>query len=124
MRIAVTYENGQIFGHFGKTAQFKIYDITDGVITGTEIVPTNGAGHGALAAFLSQQHTDAVICGGIGGGAQMMLHEAGITLYAGNAGSADAAVEAYLAGTLPQHTAATCSHHHGEDHRCGGSCHH
>ena len=27
MRIAVTYENGQIFQHFGHTEAFKIYDV-------------------------------------------------------------------------------------------------
>lgn len=53
MRIAVTYENGQIFQHFGHTAEFKLYDIADGKITGEQIVSTNGSGHGALAGFLA-----------------------------------------------------------------------
>ena len=32
MKLAVTYENGQIFQHFGHTAQFKIYEVSDGKI--------------------------------------------------------------------------------------------
>ena len=52
MKIAVTYENGQIFQHFGHTEQFKIYEAADGKITHAEVVDTNGSGHGALAGFL------------------------------------------------------------------------
>ena len=49
MRIAVTYENGQIFQHFGHTGQFKVYDIEENRVASSEIVDTNGQGHGALA---------------------------------------------------------------------------
>ena len=120
MRIAVTYENGQIFQHFGKTEQFKLYDVEDGRLVGDRIVGTNGAGHGALAGFLKDAGVDVLICGGIGGGAQMAMTEAGITLYGGNTGSADEAVAAYLSNTLLQNAAPTCDHHdHGEGHSCG-----
>ena len=42
MRIAVTYENGEIFQHFGHTEQFKLYDVEDGKIISEQIVDTNG----------------------------------------------------------------------------------
>ena len=100
MRIAVTYENGQIFQHFGRTEQFKLYDITDGKIINEQVVGTNGAGHGALAGSLRNAQVDVLICGGIGGGAQMAMQEAGITLYGGNMGNADDAVKSFLANTL------------------------
>jgi predicted Fe-Mo cluster-binding NifX family protein len=121
MRIAVTYENGQIFQHFGRTEQFKLYDVADGRIISEQVVGTNGAGHGALAGFLKNAQADVLICGGIGGGAQMAMHEAGITLYGGNMGSADEAVKAFLAQTLVQNSNPTCDHHHehGEGHSCG-----
>ena len=118
MRIAVTYENGQIFQHFGHTEQFKIYDVEDGVCTQETIVDTNGSGHGALAGFLTANRVDALICGGIGGGAQMALAEAGIRLYGGVSGSADEAVQALLNGTLGYNPDVQCSHH-GEGHHCG-----
>ena len=70
MRIAVTYENGQIFQHFGHTEQFKVYDLEDNKIVNTQVVDTNGQGHGALAGFLNSTDIDVLICGGIGGGAQ------------------------------------------------------
>ena len=38
MKIAVTYENGQIFQHFGHTEQFKLYEAADGKITHAEVV--------------------------------------------------------------------------------------
>ena len=80
MRIAVTYENGEIFQHFGHTEQFKLYDVEDGKIVSEQIVPTNGSGHGALAGFLKAAQADALICGGIGMGAQTALAEAGVKL--------------------------------------------
>ena len=124
MKIAVTYENGQIFQHFGHAEQFKIYDVENGKIAGSTVADTNGQGHGALAAILQNLKVDALICGGIGGGAQMALAEAGIKLYGGVSGSCDAAVEALLAGTLGYNPNVKCNHHdheHGEGgHTCGG----
>ncbi len=123
MRIAVTYENGQIFQHFGHTAQFKIYDVANDEIVRAEVVDTNGSGHGALAGFLMQLGVDALICGGIGGGAQMALAEVGIRLFGGVSGDADAAVNALIAGNLGYNPDVHCDHHdheHGEgEHSCG-----
>ncbi len=119
MKIAVTYENGSVFQHFGHTEQFKLYDVEDGKVVNSAILPTGGFGHGALAGFLRSHGVDALICGGLGGGARMALAEAGIQLYAGVQGSADAAVEALLAGTLSYSSDANCDHHHGEGHECG-----
>ena len=121
MRIAVTYENGQIFQHFGHTAAFKVYDAENGAVTHSEVVSTNGSGHGALAGVLTALNADVLICGGIGGGAQMALAAAGIKLYGGVAGDADAAVQAYLAGQLDYNPDVHCDHHdhHGEGHTCG-----
>ena len=117
MRIAVTYENGQIFQHFGHTQQFKVYDIENGQITNTEVLDTNGQGHGALGGFLRNANVDVLICGGIGGGAQTALAEAGIKLYGGVTGSADDAVAALLADKLDYNPNIQCSHH-GADHTC------
>ena len=75
MRIAVTYENGQIFQHFGHTEQFKVYDLEDNKIVNTQVVDTNGQGHGALAGFLNSTDIDVLICGGIGGGAQAAVYQ-------------------------------------------------
>ena len=120
MRIAVTYENGEVFQHFGHTEQFKFYDIEDGKVISSAVVPTNGRGHGALAGLLAMVEVDVVICGGIGGGAQMALAEAGIKLYGGVSGDADKAVEALLGGTLGFDPNVKCDHHghHGEGHEC------
>ena len=92
MKIAVTYENGQVLQHFGHTAQFKLYDVENGTVASSQVVDTNGSGHGALAGFLKDRQVDALICG----------------------------------GTLVSADAATCDHHHGEEHTCGdhGCGHH
>ena len=83
MKIAVTYENGQVFQHFGHTEQFKIYTVEDGKVVSSEVVGTNGQGHGALAGFLKERGIDTLICGGIGGGARNALSEAGVRLFPG-----------------------------------------
>ena len=130
MRIAVTYENGEIFQHFGHTGQFKLYDVDNGRIVAEQIVDTNGNGHGALAGFLQAAQVDALICGGIGMGAQMALADVGIRFYAGVQGSADEAAKALATGTLAYDPDARCDHHehHGESHGCGhhheGDCEH
>ena len=133
MRIAVTYENGMIFQHFGHTSQFKVYDVQDGKIVSSQVVDTNASGHGALAGVLTALNADALICGGIGGGAQMALAAAGIRLYGGVSGSADAAAQALVEGKLEFNPNVKCNHHgehhHGEGHTCGDhgcgshSCH-
>ncbi|MEG1873304.1 MAG: NifB/NifX family molybdenum-iron cluster-binding protein [Ruthenibacterium sp.] len=126
MRIAVTYEAGQIFQHFGHTERFKVYDVENGTVGAAAVVDTNGSGHGALADLLKRRKVDILICGGIGGGARRALEEAGIKLYGGVSGDADAAVKALLAGTLRFDPEAMCNHH-GEhhdgvcgEHGCGG----
>ena len=121
MKIAVTYENGLVFQHFGHTEQFKIYEVSDGKVQSSEVVGTDGSGHGALAGFLKARGVEALICGGIGGGAQAALSQAGIRLYGGVSGGADEAVAAYLAGNLGYDSDVRCDHHdHEEGHDCHG----
>ena len=122
MRIAVTYENQEIFQHFGHTEQFKVYDVEEGKVTASQVVDTDGQGHGALAGVLKALHVDVLICGGIGGGARTALDANGIQLYGGVSGNADQAVEAFLAGKLAYDPEAHCDHHgHGEEHQTCGS---
>ena len=132
MRIAVTYENGEIFQHFGHSEHFKLYEVQDGKVVRSQVIDTLGSGHGALAGFLRLHEVTVLICGGIGGGARMALEQAGIQLYGGVQGSADDAVQAFIDGKLEYNPDVMCSHHdHGEGHSCGehghncgnGGCH-
>lgn len=129
MRIAVPYEDGQVFQHFGHTSKMKVYDTRNEQIVQEHIADTTGSGHGALAGFLSGLKVDVLICGGIGAGAQEALAQAGIELYGGVTGDADEAVRAFLAGKLSYQADVQCSHHgyehhgrHGEGH-CGEDKH-
>ena len=130
MKIAVTYEAGNVYQHFGHTAQFKIYEVAEGKILSSQILDTNGSGHGALASLLGQNGIQVLICGGIGGGARYALMEAGIAIYGGVSGDADEAVELFLCNALNFNPNACCSHHgHSESHACSShgcgshSCH-
>ncbi len=119
MRIAVTYENGEVFQHFGHTERFCVYDVESDRVTLKTLVNTNGSGHGALADILKKLHVDTLICGGIGGGARRALDEAGIRVFGGVSGDADAAIAALLDGSLRFDPNAVCAHH-GEHH--DGDC--
>lgn len=122
MKIAATYDNGNIFQHFGKTEIFKVYEVEDNKVVSSEVIDSNGTGHGALAGLLAEQGISVLICGGIGGGAQTALAEAGIEVCSGAQGNTDEAVEAYLKGELTS-AGTTCDHHHHEEgHSCGDSC--
>ena len=131
MKIAVTYEKGDVFQHFGHSRQFKIYEAENGKIVSAQVVDTDGSGHGALAGFLRDRGVDALICGGIGG-AQAALREIGIQVYGGVSGGADEAAAALAGGELVFDPDVHCDHH-GEHHHeggracgsqsCGGNCH-
>ena len=122
MKIAVTYADGQVYQHFGHAAQFKLYTVESGMILDTAVVDATASGHSAMVSYLQRQGVNTVICGGIGGGAQSALTEAGIRFYGGVSGSADAAVQALLDGSLGYDPEARCDHHdhaHGAGHTCG-----
>ena len=125
MRVATTYDNGNIFMHFGRSEQFKIYEVADGAIESTHVLENNGEGHGALVTLLQQEHVDVLICGGIGVGAQNALKAAGIRFYGGVQGEADKAAADFLAARLAYDPAVHCEHHgEGHDHGHGHGCHH
>lgn len=115
IKIAVTYENGQVFQHFGRTQQFKIFEVEDGKILSEVILDANEEGHAALAGQLREEAVDIVICGGLGMGMLNALQGCGIVVCANVSGDVDKAVKEYLAGTLEYSTQAhACGgHHHG-----------
>ena len=115
MRISVNYDNGQVFQHFGMTKMFKIFDVENGTVTSTQMLPASGEGHGTLAVQLSENKVDVAICGGLGTGMLNALQAAGIQVCANVSGDVDEAVKAYLNGNLSYNTQA---------HACGGHHHH
>lgn len=131
MKLAITYDNGQVFQHFGKTEAFKIYDIVEGKVGASMVMSTNGQGHGALAGLLRGLGISVLICGGgIGPGAQDALASLDITVIPGITGDVDQAVQDFVDGKLVPNTEALCNHHHeGAAHTCGdhgcgsGGCH-
>ncbi|MEW3581575.1 NifB/NifX family molybdenum-iron cluster-binding protein, partial [[Clostridium] symbiosum] len=129
MKIAVPYSDGQVFQHFGKSEQFKIYNTIDDEIISSEIVDTSGSGHSALADFLKEKGAGVLICGGIGVGAVTALQNAGIQILGGAEGEADKCVEEFLGGRLHfgasgcASCSSSCGHHHGvgDEEECDGN---
>lgn len=118
MRVAVTHEKGQIFGHFGRTKEFVLFDIENGKIINSKIENAPAEGHGAIVEFLREMKASVLICGGIGPGALNNLSEAGITIYAGASGSVEEQIDAFINGKLSENKEANCNHHHEGGHSC------
>ena len=116
MKVAIPYEAGQVFGHFGHSAAFMVYEIEAGKVVSSTLLPTNGSGHGALAGLLAANKVNALVCGGIGGGARTALAAAGIAVYAGVTGSADAAAAALAEGRPTRIRAIEGFVPHGDEH--------
>lgn len=112
MKIAVTYDKGNVFMHFGKTENFKVYEINDNKITNTYILNNKGITHCALIDLLKKDNIDILICGNLGYGAVTKLKDNNIKLYAGVSGSSDGAVDSYLAGTLNYDNDSVCEEEH------------
>ena len=125
MRIAVTYDDGNVFQHFGHTEHFKVYEVENNEVKSAEVIDTNGSGHEALADFLADRGVSVLICGGCGSGAAEALTDAGIEVMSGAEGDTDVAVATYLRGEMTS-AGVNCDHHdHGHDHHheeggCGG----
>lgn len=117
MIVAVPYENNQIFQHFGHTKEFKIYTIKNNQVIKSEIVPTNGSGHGALSLLLKNYNVTDLICGGIGVGAQNALKAYNINIYGGVNKKPDLAVNDLINNSLDYNKNASCDHHD-----CIGDC--
>ena len=108
MKIAVTYLNGDVFQHFGKTENFKIYEIENNKIIKSYVISNNGITHCALINYLKELNVDTLICGGLGYGAISKLNELNIKLYAGVTGSSDKAVDDLLENKLEFDNSHTC----------------
>ena len=124
-KIAVPYENGQIFQHFGKTAEFKVYEAEGNKLVSSKVIASNGTGHSALAEFLSNEGVNVVICGGIGDEAQSALAEAGIKVYYGAEGDVDEIIARFLEGEPSDcgcGDGCDCGGSCGDDCSCGGGC--
>lgn len=123
MKVAVTYENGIVFQHFGKCQNFLIADMKDGRVIHKSLLSSNGKGHGALAELLKTAGVDVLICGGCGAGACNALKAAQITVIRGAKGNAEAALEAYGKGELQDDPSGQCHHHHEDGHDCSHTGH-
>ena len=127
--VAIPYADGEVFQHFGKSKQFRIYTVSDGKTVASETADTDGTGHEMIGLWLVTKGVDTVICGNIGPGALGVLAAAGIKTFAGVSGSADDAVAGLISGELKAAAGSTCgTRAHGEgcgSHGCGGcrGCH-
>ena len=110
MKIAVTYDNGEVFQHFGHTEQFKIYEIENDKVINEEIIDTNGTGHGLLGELLISRGVNALICGGLGSGARNILEENNIKVYPGVVGNVDKVIEDFINDRLNYDENKKCDH--------------
>lgn len=124
MKIAVTYENGNIFRHFGNCENFKFYNIEDNKVISTDIINIEPKGQKAVAEFLASQGVTHLICGGLGSEARASLEESKIAYYPKVKALPDEAVELFIAGNLEFDLVQGCCGGGKKDHSCSsGGCH-
>lgn len=121
MRIAVPYDNGAIYAHFGKTESFQIFEAENHRVISTEMISAGALGHSALAGVLADANVDVVLCGGIGSGAESALWAENIEIYSGLTGDIGEAVEKFLRGELIP-CGENVSHGDKEEASCGCDC--
>ena len=120
MKIAVAYDEGEIFGHFGHCKTFAFYEYGEYVTDCTKTLVETGErqGHQAMADLMKEQGADAVIVGNMGPEAKALLLSYGIVPVVGYSGDADTASDLLVTGQLPiapgGEYAGGCS--------CGGGC--
>lgn len=114
MKFAITYDEGNVFQHYGQTKRFKVFDSESGE---SSMLDSAGYSHGTLANLLSDNDVESVLCGGIGDGARKMLKEKGIKVYAGQKGDVDTLAKAFVEGKVEVNNFSTCDHDH--DCHCG-----
>jgi Mrp family chromosome partitioning ATPase/predicted Fe-Mo cluster-binding NifX family protein len=123
IKIAITTdEKNNVFGHFGKTERFTIYELEGKELIGKTTLSSNGSGHSALVELLAGENVNVLICGGIGMGALEGLMAAGILVIPGATGDVDVVAASYLDGTLSASEGSTCDHHHDHNHGDGEGC--
>lgn len=124
LRIAIpTDGNNNVFGHFGKAAEFTLYEIKDNELVGKAILSAAGEGHGKNVEMMKREKINVVICGGIGMEAMEGLMTGGILVIPGTSGDADVAAAAYLDGSLQENGGkATCVCQDGEHEHKEGDC--
>lgn len=116
MKIAVTYNNGNVGQHFGRTEFFKVFTVEDGKLVKGELIPGGEHGHVAKAQFMKDHAIDVVICGGIGQPAVDGVKAVGVEVYPGVSGSVDQVVEDFMAGHLQYDMDAIHAPHSGHHH--------
>lgn len=121
MIIAIPYQDGQIFEHFGHAETFAIYEYDENQpekMTKCLIECGDRHGHKAMAELMKENKVDVVLAGHMGDEARSLLLSYQIVPIAGYCGHADTAADMLIDGTLPiaEEGAGGCSG------GCGGAC--
>ncbi len=100
MRIAISTDQDFVSSCFGCGPACTVYDIKDGRIQNTFVVPNPSWSHREWADFLQRNSVTCLIVGNIGAKAQSILKWQGIQVISGVEGVTDEVIDRYLKGTL------------------------
>jgi len=123
MKLALPFDQGRVNQHFGRSREFAIVEVENGVIVSKKNVSAGGLAHNheGLAGLIKAEGVEVVITGGIGAHALKALEDSGLKVITGVDDGIDEAVIKFTRGELVQKRVECC--HHG-DHGHGAGCHH
>ena len=109
----------QVFGHFGSAPGFIVVDIITNeftMINNSDQIHEHGACN--PVAGLGGHQVDAIVVGGIGGGALHKLNSAGMRVFKSQIGTIGENIELLRANTLPEYMPGHTCGGHGHSHGC------
>ncbi|MBI5102950.1 MAG: diguanylate cyclase [Nitrospirae bacterium] len=110
-----------VYNHFGSAPLFVVVDIPSNTVTPIINVDQHHAKGGCSPIrALGSQHIDAVVVGGIGGGALGKLNQMGIRVYKAEEGTIAENLDLFVSRGLAEYSPQSCCGGHAH----GGGCAH
>jgi len=112
--IAIAKEDNKVSNHFGHCSGFEVLHISNGSVTERSFIESPGHKPGFLPKFLTEKNIHTIIAGGMGGTAQDLFKEHGISVIVGAQGLLEDVINAYIAGRIESTGSVCVAHSHSE----------
>ncbi|WP_423363585.1 NifB/NifX family molybdenum-iron cluster-binding protein [Mycoplasma sp. P36-A1] len=116
MKIAMPYEDGKIFQHYGKSKQVIIYTIEEGKVLAEEVITLDLKPEQSIANVLKQNGVSTIVVGHLGQGAIDSIEKEGLDIIRGIDLDTATVAQMYADGSLKSNNQDVCDHDHDHSH--------